>query len=167
MSRLMGAIAIVACVCWTNASRADEQPLDDNFLIKAAEGDHVEIEAGKLADKHAASPHVKEFAQRLVQDHQKNYDKLAALIKGRKIAIVSGTEKGNREEIDRLSKLQGAEFDREFIRWTVASHQKTIALFENQAKNGKNGDVRSFASESLPAIREHLKRAEELAKSIQ
>jgi putative membrane protein len=155
--------------CWAGVARADDQaqPLDDNFLIKAATTDNAEIETSKLADKRSGSQQVKDFAAQVVRDHEKSSDRLAKVIKNRKVAIVSGLEKETRDEIDRLSKLQRGEFDREYLRWMVKTHKAGVSVFENQVKNGKDAEIRSFADETLPTLREHLKRAEELAKTLQ
>ena len=142
------------------------KPLDDNFLIKAASCGHAQIEIGKLADKRANSAKVKEFAAQMVRDHQACYDKLAETIKNRKIAIVSGFEKDAQADIDRLGKLQGAEFDREFLAYVIKTHEEGVAIFEAQANNGKNAEIRTFAAENLPKIQEHLKEAQALAKSV-
>jgi len=160
-------LSIAIFGCWASGARGDDpaRPLDDNFLIKAAATDNAEIETSKLADRRSGSQQVKDFAAQAIKDHQKSSDRLAKVIKNRKVAIVSGLEKENRDEIDRLSKLQGAEFDREYLHWMVRTHTDAISVFENQIKNGKDAEIRSFADETLPTLREHLKRAEELAKA--
>jgi hypothetical protein len=38
-------------------------------------------------------------------------------------------------------------------------------MFEHQAKNGREADIRAYAKELLPHLREHLSRAKALAKS--
>lgn len=123
------------------------------------------VEICKQADKQASSPKVKEFAAQLAQDHQKCCDKLNEAIKSRNIsASTPSTDAKN--EMERLMKLQGTEFDRAYLAYVIKGHREGIAMFENESKNGKNAEVRTFADESLPMLREHLKKAEELQKSI-
>jgi len=168
MQRFSALISVAIFGFGFGAARADDaaRPLDDDFLIKAASCGHAQIEIGKLAEKHAASAQVKEFAAQAVKDHQKCYDKLADVVKNRNVAIVSGLEKETKDEMDRLSKLQGAEFDREYLNYVITSHKKGIECCEAQAKEGKNAEIRTFASETIPTMREHLKRAEGLAKEV-
>jgi putative membrane protein len=101
-----------------------------------------------------------------VQDHKKGQDKVNRLLKERNVTPASNRTREDQAEIDRLSKLQGAEFDREFLRWVIDSHKKAITLCENQTKNGKNAEARSFADEGVNNMRDHQKRAEELLKNL-
>lgn len=162
-------LASIAALCFIGGARADDarNPLDDNFLVKVSTCENAEIETAKLADKRAQSAKVKEFASQMLQDHRKSYDKVAAVIKNRKIAVVAGFEKDAKAEIDRLSKLQGAEFDREFMECVIKDHKNAIAMFEHQANEGKDADTKNFAKETLPTLKEHLKMAQEIAKSPQ
>ncbi len=168
MRHISALISLAVFGCWASGARAADpaRPLDENFLIHVAPTDNAEIETSKLADRHSGSQQVKEFAAQVVKDHQKSAERLAKVIKDRKVAIVSGLEKPNRDEIDRLGKLNGAQFDREYLDWMVKTHSNAIAVFENQVKNGKDAEIRSFADETLPTLREHLKRAEELTKTL-
>jgi len=147
------------------ANEKMERPLDNDFLVKAATANNAEIEVGKLAERRASSNEVKDYANMLVKDHKTANDKLGGLIKTRKVGVVAGFEKETRDEINRLSNLNGKDFDRAFLDHMIQDHKKAISIFENQAKNGKEEDIRAYAKEMLPDLQKHLKKAEELAKS--
>jgi putative membrane protein len=142
-----------------------ERPIDRDFLIKVANANQAEIQYSQLADKRASSNQVKDFASMLVKDHKGAGDKLADLLKGRKLAIVTGLDKDTRDEASRLGKLEGVDFDRAYLHCMIKEHKSAIAIFENQAKNGQESDIRDFAKTLLPDLRQHLKKAEQLAKS--
>jgi putative membrane protein len=152
-------------VAWTRGGEKTARPLDKDFLVKVATCNNAEIEVSKLADKRANSAQVKEFATMLVKEHKAAYDKLGDLLKNRKIGVVAGLEKESREEIKRLSKMEGEEFDRAFLQHMIREHKTAITIFENQAKNGQEADIRDYAKELLPHLRNHLRKAEQLAKT--
>ena len=52
---------------------------DRNFLMDAAEGGMLEVELGRVAAQQAASVGVKQFGQRMVDDHSKANTELASL----------------------------------------------------------------------------------------
>jgi putative membrane protein len=83
-----------------------------------------------------------------------------------KIGVVAGLEKRNRDEYERLSKLNGADFDKAYMAWIIEGHKKEIANVENQTANGKNAEATQFAKAALPTMKQHLKQAEELNKSL-
>ena len=103
----------------------------------------------------------------VVKDHKAVGDQLAELLKGRKLAIAAGFDKETKDEVSRLSKLEGNEFDRAFLHCMVKGHKEAIGIFENQAKNGQEEDIRAYAKESLPDLRKHLAKAQALAKTVQ
>jgi len=63
---------------------------------------------------------------------------------------------------ERLSKLSGDNFDREFVKAMVEDHKKDIRDFEKEAQK-KNDPAAEFANETLPTLRKHLEMAQSLA----
>jgi putative membrane protein len=165
MQRTIASLTVAAVAFWAGSTRAADQPLDNDFVIKASSCEHACVEMAKLGEKHASSPSVKDFASRLTRDHQGCYDKLSEVIKNKKIVVVAGFEKETKAELDRIGKLSGSDFDREFLKWVVAKHREAAGLFEAQAKNGKDADISKFAKDTVPGIRAYLKEAEELSKA--
>jgi len=142
-----------------------DQPLDKDFIVKVASCNNAEVEITKLADKRSSSTDVKDFAAEVQKDHKAAQQKLAELLKSRKFGVATGLEKETREEIKRLSAMEGKEFDRAFVQHMITEHKKAISTFENQVKNGKESDVSDYAKEMLPGLRKHLTKAEDLAKT--
>ncbi len=65
----------------------------------------------------------------------------------------------DRATYNRLQRLRGAEFDRAYMDEMLKDHDKTVMLFEKQAKNGQNPELRNFAQENLDMIKEHKEMA--------
>jgi putative membrane protein len=63
-----------------------------------------------------------------------------------------------------LAKLQGANFDRAYIRQMVEDHEKAVKLFSQEAQEGQDADLKAFAAETLPTLQEHLKMVSQLAQ---
>jgi putative membrane protein len=66
---------------------------------------------------------------------------------------------------DRLARLSGAAFDRAYVSAMVKDHQTAVAEFTKQSK-GSDPDVSAFADKMLPALRDHLQRAQAVQKQI-
>jgi putative membrane protein len=60
----------------------------------------------------------------------------------------------------------GAQFDRGFVEAQVRAHQEAITLFEKESSNGSDTDLKAFATKQLPALRAHLKQAQDLQTKL-
>jgi putative membrane protein len=165
VSILLSVSIVCGLVDGTRGEEPAKLPLDNAFLIKMATCNYAVISISKMAETQG-SPDVKTFAGQLVKDHQESYDKLADLLKTRKVGVVSGTESETKTEIKRLGDLKGTDFDKEYLKWVIKEHNGSIPIFENQIKLGKDDDVRAYAKENLDISRKHLQKAEELPKTI-
>jgi putative membrane protein len=149
----------------TKASAKDSaggnlQGADRTFAMKAAQGGLAEVEAGKAAQQKAQNDAVKQFAQRMVTDHGKANEELMSLAKSKNVALPSALDKNHQAHMDKLNKLSGPQFDREYMKHMVDDHRKTVADFEKQSKSGKDEELKKWAGDKLPTLREHLKMAQ-------
>ena len=62
----------------------------------------------------------------------------------------------------KLERLSGAQFDREFTKMMVQDHEKVVAAFDKQAKDGKDSELKAFAAKTLPTLRTHLQMARQM-----
>ena len=138
---------------------------DRNFLMKAAQGGMAEVELGQIASQRASDPQVKQFAQRMVTDHTKANDQLKQLAAAKNVQLPTEVPAAGKRERDRLSKLSGTQFDREYMSHMTSDHKKDTSLFRSAAKSARDADVKQFASTTLPTLEEHLQMAQSIAKS--
>lgn len=127
----------------------------DSFMAEAAQGGMMEVALGKIAASKAANPEVKAFGQRMVVDHGKAGDELKALAAKKKIELPAEMSGGQKETVDRLSKLSGAEFDKEYVKLMVDDHDKDLEAFQDQADDADDADVKAFAAKYAPVIKSH------------
>jgi putative membrane protein len=130
---------------------------DQSFVHMASSGGLAEVQLGQLATERAASPEVKQFGQRMVTDHTKANQELARIAQAKNMPVATELDPKHRALADKLAKLQGAAFDREYLMGQVTDHEQTVALFKTQIKEGKDADLKTFASETLPTLQDHLK----------
>jgi len=139
---------------------------DKAFVLEAASGGMAEVELGRLAVDKASSSDVKQFGQRMVDDHSKANNDLSAVAQQKNIAMPTSTSAKHKALHDRLSKLSGAEFDKAYMADMVKDHQKDVADFQHEAKMGKDADVKAFASRTLPVLEDHLRMAHDAAVKV-
>jgi putative membrane protein len=134
------------------------------FVMEAAQGSMAEVELGRLATERAASDEVKQFGQRMVDDHSKASTELMDLAMNMKFAPPKELSPEMAKMKAQLSQLSGADFDREYMRMMVEDHEMDVKKFEKQATKGNAGSVKDFAAKTLPTLQEHLKMAKDINK---
>ena len=127
----------------------------ESFAKDAAQGGMAEVKIGQLAAKNAKDPEVKKFAAMMVTDHGKANDELKALAAKKNYQLP--TDIGSHQSAyDKLSKLNGADFDKEYVNDMVSGHESVLKDFQRQAENGTDPDVKAFAAKYVPVVQKHL-----------
>jgi putative membrane protein len=154
----LGVLSLLVSLGQTTVAQEKMQAghTDKTFVHKASGGGLAEVQLGQLATRQAASPDVKQFGQRMVDDHTKANKELASIARDKNMPITTELDPKHQAMADKLAKLQGEAFDREYLLGQVADHEETIALFMNQSKEGQDAELKAFASKTLPILQEHL-----------
>jgi putative membrane protein len=137
-------------------------PQDEEFAQKAATGGQAEVEMAKMAMDRASRDEVKQFAQRLISDHQQANQQLDSIASRKDLDLPKMMPTEAQEAHDKMMKLSGAAFDKAFLQHAVQDHQKDIAEFQKAATSVSDNDLKQFASQTLPTLQEHLRMAQDL-----
>ena len=139
---------------------------DRGFLTRAAESGYLEIEGSKLALKKSSNAQVKQFAQKMIDDHTQVAQQLQALAKRKGYETPSAPSLVQSAKLKAL-ELRGDGFDEAYTDEVgVAAHKDAIELFEKAAKEATDADLKRFAADTLPALKRHLEEARALQKSV-
>ena len=139
---------------------------DAAFAREAAIGGLEEVQLGRLAVQRATNEKVREFGQRMIDDHTKAGDELKSIAAKDNITLPGDIGPKQHALMDKLSRMNGAEFDRAYMRDMVRDHEKDIAAFQNEASNGMNMDLKNWASNTLPTLQEHLRLAKDAENAV-
>jgi putative membrane protein len=139
---------------------------DREFVRKAAQGGLAEVQLGQLATEKAASPEVKQFGQRMVDDHTKANDQLKQIAQQQGIQVPDQLDAKDAATKARLEKLSGKAFDRAYMHDMVTDHAKDVNEFKHEANSGKDSAVKSFAQQTVPTLEDHLKEAKTIAPKV-
>ena len=162
-------IVAAALVAMTGPAAAQVQLVSDQdreFVNKAATGNLAEVELGRVAAQRAARPSVRSFGERMVTDHGRSSEQLASLARSKGIEVPTALEPSQQAVRDRLSSLSGNDFDRDYMSEMVRDHTEDIALFERAAQSSTDPDLKAWAAQSLPMLREHLALARQVNSEV-
>jgi putative membrane protein len=128
---------------------------DKSFVDRAAAGGMAEVQLSKLAMDRGQSIEVKQFARNMVEDHTKANTELKQIAQKKDITLPTKVDEKHETLYDKLSKLSGDEFDREYMRVMAQDHDETLKLLKNEAQNGMDPELKSFAMKTLPLVEKH------------
>lgn len=151
-----------------DSTRNAQGTVDDKthtFMKDAAEAGMAEVEIAKLANDRAANPRVKNFAEMMIKDHTAANNDLMTIARDKSVTLPS-TLGDHQDDLEDLSKKNGAEFDKAYMKAMVNGHEEVVSDFEKCAQNGTDPAVKTFAAQKLPILRKHLDSAKAINKAL-
>jgi putative membrane protein len=154
------------------AALAQGGPNDAQIAHIVVTANQVDIDAGKLAEKKAASADVKAFGKMMVTDHSGVNKQAVALAK--KLGVKpednptsQALKKGGEENVKHLKTLKGAAFDKAYVDHEVAYHQQVLdAIDKVLVPNAKNEELKALIVKVRPAFEAHLQHAQQLQSKL-
>ncbi len=128
---------------------------DTEFMVKAANGGMMEVEAGKLAQQKGASSAVKEFGAKMAADHSRAHGELQALAATKNITlpVIPGEEV--RTHLAEMSSIEGVQFYKHYMDMMVNDHDLIVEMFEEAARDARDADLRTWVTSIIPILKEH------------
>jgi putative membrane protein len=150
-------LLILACSSAKDSSR---------FTTNAVQGGLAEVELGRLATQRAGDTSVREFGARMVADHSRANTELKSIAGQKGIQLPTEMNSEQKSEVDKLSKMSGAEFDKEYMSAMLKDHETDVKDFDTQSKEGNDPEIKAFAGKTLPTLQQHLKMAQQAAQKV-
>ena len=175
-SRKMAVLAVLALTGASTAFAADAAPAkgpsDAQIAHIVVTANSVDIAAGKLAQGSSKSAEVKKFAKLMVTDHMAVNKQASDLAK--KLGVTpenndtsKSLSKGGEENLAKLKKLKGSDFDKEYVDHEVAYHEAVLdAVDKTLIPSAKNAELKGLIEKVRPAFEAHLQHAKKLQSEL-
>jgi putative membrane protein len=139
---------------------------DDAAAMKQlAQANLNEIEAGKAAAARAQNPQVKQFAQKMVDDHTQMLNDLKALAQRKSVSLPDAMSLKDKAQMELMKRAAGADFDKRYMDAMVKDHQEDLQEVQDLAAKAKDPDFRAAVQRASSRINEHLQLAQRIATS--
>ena len=139
---------------------------DKMFVKKAISGNYNEINASKMALQKSQNDQVKQFAQKMIDDHQKMLDDLHTLAGQENVKFKDEPTSEGKKMAAKLNGLSGAEFDKAYVAGMVKDHKEDVRDFQAEISSGKDQPTKDAAQKSLPVIQDHLQMIQGIQQSM-
>ena len=146
----------------TTGTSASVSDADKAFMANAAQGGMAEVNLGQMAATKAASNDVKDFGNRMVNDHSKANEELKQLSAGKGVTLPTDVDAASKKTADELSKKTGKAFDKAYMSAMVKDHEKDVAEFQKESTAAQDPDLKNWVTKTLPTLQDHLKMAKQI-----
>lgn len=152
-----------------NADSANEAKIDSGalslnsdeteFMVQAANGGMTEVEMGKIAEKKARNKRVQAFGEMMVQDHTSANNQLKTIALNQNVTLPDSLSENSEDDVQKMSRKQGNDFDKDFMHQMVQDHEKTVKDFKDALDDVHNTILRQWISNTIPTLEKHLDSA--------
>jgi putative membrane protein len=154
--------AVLGCSVLVTASSAMAQSadMDKQFLTTASQSDYTEIKFSQLAADKATNPRVKQFAQKMVDDHTKLEADMKPFAEKMGVTPVMELDSEHQTKFDALSQLSGMEFDKTYMQAMNEDHHKALTLFQQEEKSAGDPGLKAAVAKGEKVVAAHTKMAD-------
>ena len=139
---------------------------DRDFVHDVAIANMAEIDLARLALQQSTNADVKKFAQMMIDDHTKAGDELKGIAQRKNFAWPAALPPDAVALKDKLSKLNGAAFDRAYIDEMVKGPTAVLAEVKKEAQSGSDPDVKAWATKASSSVQAHLTHAQDQQREL-
>ncbi|MDB6066095.1 MAG: putative outer membrane protein, partial [Pedosphaera sp.] len=126
----------------------------------------MEVNLGQLAVQKGADQAIRDFGQRMIEDHRKANQELTEIINLKGASIPEPSNKKGERMAEHLLSLSGTAFDKAYIKHMVRDHKKAVKEFEMETESAGDAELKNWAAGTLPTLKTHLHMAENTEASI-
>lgn len=134
---------------------------DPQFMKDAAQDAMAKIHLAYLALQNAQNEQVRAFAQQILNDYGKTQADLFNIANQQAVVLPNTLDSTNLDTFDALSKLEGAAFDKAYMKAMLNQDQTALSRFKQEATKGD-----AWASQTLPRLEGDLKTAQKVAPAV-
>lgn len=148
----------------SNEKKADKGVVNESdaeFLVRSTDARMMDYREGKLAADRGTTAPIKEYGELMMEDQNMLLDKIRTLASAKKVTLPTNISDKKEKGREDLAASKGKDFDKKFVQMMIIDHERDVKLFK-KARNSKDKDISSFASQYLPLIESHLKKIKDI-----
>lgn len=149
------------------ASSSTVSKSDTKLITDLAQANMAEVQVGKMAMEKSQSDQVKQFAQKMVDDHGSALSELKAMAQSKGVKMPDDVGAEHKATETALKPLSGNTFDAQFMkRVGVEDHERTVKLLQKVQQEAQDPELKAMAGRMLPTVEHHLKMAQQTKASV-
>lgn len=139
---------------------------DQNIMREMAMSNLAEIETGKIALNQSKNDQVRNFAQKMIDDHQQSQKELEQLAQAKGVTLPTEPDKKHQAAAKKLSALEGDKFDKQYLKQGgLSDHRNTHRLLQRAQTRATDPDIKALAAKMEPIVNQHLTLAQDVSSA--
>ena len=125
---------------------AQSRQMDKRFLGQVTRASMLNIAMGKMALEKSSNESVKEFARKMVADHERGLAIFKRVAERDGVTVDAQLDSKQKERLGKLTKLSGPEFDRAYIKDQLKAYQRMVSYYQSEADNSTESVATKMAT---------------------
>lgn len=139
---------------------------DQNIMRDMAHANLSEIEAGKIALNQSKNDQVRNFAQRMIDDHTQAQKDLEQLAQSKGVTLPTEPDKKHMAMAKKLGALEGDKFDKQYMsQGGMRDHRDTHKLLQRAQTRAKDAELKALAAKMEPIVSQHMTMAQDVSEA--
>jgi len=136
------------------------------FILEAAIHSRWAQRLSEHAQQNAQNDQVKQLARQIVNDHQRMNQQIEQTARQLDVELPQHLPELKQAELKLLTALPADQFQKQYVALMQADHAMAVRIFRAEAEMAQDQQVKQFASNCLPALRQHLEHSEKAAVAL-
>jgi putative membrane protein len=158
-----------------SANPADEKMTDARLVSVLHHVNQDEIAAGNLAQQKGQTGDIKNYGKKLVADHTRLENELMTAAKKAGISPSDSaltahdkeTMQVDKNKMDQLKRMSGAEFDKTFAQVLSKDHEHVVSMLKDHKNDLRSADLKALVDSTIPVLEQHKDMADKAAKGAE
>lgn len=139
---------------------------DSQFVLAQAENNRATFEAAQLALQRSRNQAVRDFAGKMITDHTYAQNTLSSILEMHHIQAQPVVTQQHQLQLEQLSQLQGAAFDRAYVGTLIQDQQAMITEYNAELVHGLDQHVSAWLQNTRPMLLQHVQIAQQLFTTL-
>jgi len=141
--------------------------LDKQFILNAADDALFQVNAGQVAASGTKRKSIQEYSEQMTTDQTQAGQELQKLAAARKVQIPTTLSDERQQQLDSLSMQAGASLDTLYLNQVVAIQERVVHMMEIEGTSGDDLELKQWATNRLPVVRQFEERAKAMRDSLE
>lgn len=138
---------------------------EKKFVLNAASSSLLEEAAAAVVVQKSQNQEIKGLADRLKKEYAKINMNVTKIAGGKGMEGPALLSEVQQKQVDDLKNLSGRALDVQYLKMQIKTQADAVALYTDGAKLN-NADLRSFAAQALPAVKENWEAAKKIGSKL-